>query len=231
MLPKGSLQEAIRKKTFEVSYALFRVSAVSQNRQFAETLDANAVSMVNGAGMFAYQHIQSLLESTAYLIRFGAEAGIIHSRNADLLLQEMGNLDSLLKQVPQESAQLPEADIAGIFSKAEIGHDSGKTVPAAKIDILRAKADLVAAKIMPSADKANIRQDQILEKIRQSGNVKIGDLQESFPSISERTLRYDLEYLIERGLLERIGSGKATSYQLKAASAGLISLPGPAVTP
>jgi len=217
MLAKGSLPDSIRKKAFEVSYALFRVAAVSQSRQFAETLETNAVAIVNGAGAFAYQHIESILESIAYLLRFGAEAGIIHPRNADLLLQEMGNLDSLLKQVSEESTHLPEADIAGIFSKP------ATTV---KADIVRAKADLVAAKAMPSGERTNTRQNQILERIRQSGNIKIGDLQESFPGISERTLRYDLEYLITTGLLERIGAGKATSYKMRAAAGEVISLPG-----
>jgi hypothetical protein len=66
------------------------------------------------------------------------------------------------------------------------------------------------------------RQKLILEKIRQSGNPPAGragcrlkDIQELLPDTSERTLRYDLQELVERRLVERIGSsGPSTYYQV-----------------
>jgi len=62
---------------------------------------------------------------------------------------------------------------------------------------------------------AEERQSSIYEKIRQSGNCRLKDIQELLPDISERTLRYDLQDLVERGLIERIGSsGPATYYQV-----------------
>jgi hypothetical protein len=60
---------------------------------------------------------------------------------------------------------------------------------------------------------SDIRQSEMLDLIRQSGNCRIKDLQEMFPRCSERTLRYDIESLIGRGLIERIGAGSATAYQ------------------
>ena len=60
---------------------------------------------------------------------------------------------------------------------------------------------------------SDIRQSEILDLIRQSGNCRMKDLQDMFPRCSERTLRYDIESLIGRGLIERIGAGSATSYQ------------------
>ena len=61
----------------------------------------------------------------------------------------------------------------------------------------------------------------IYELIRQfgkeSGNgCRMRDLQESFTGVSERTIRYDLEKLIEMGLIERAGqSGPSTFYRVK----------------
>jgi DeoR-like helix-turn-helix domain len=60
------------------------------------------------------------------------------------------------------------------------------------------------------------RQISILDKIRQSGNCKLREIQEILPDCSERTIRYDLEELIERNLVERIGGGgPAVFYRIR----------------
>jgi len=60
------------------------------------------------------------------------------------------------------------------------------------------------------------RQIAILDRIRQSGNCKLKEIQDILPDCSERTIRYDLEELIERNLVERIGSGgPAVSYRVR----------------
>jgi len=64
--------------------------------------------------------------------------------------------------------------------------------------------------------KSGNRQIAILDRIRQSGNCKLKEIQEILPDCSERTIRYDLEELIERNLVERIGSaGPAVSYRVR----------------
>ena len=95
--------------------------------------------------------------------------------------------------------------------------------------------------------KAVMRQSAILERIRQNNNLADGkagcrlrEFQELFPESSERTLRYDIESLIEQGLIERVGnSGPATYYRAKTELAAkslsngpALSLPnGPALSP
>ena len=64
--------------------------------------------------------------------------------------------------------------------------------------------------------RADVRQATILDRIRQSGNCRIKELQEALPGCSERTLRYDLQSLLERNLIERIGNGgPAVSYRMR----------------
>jgi hypothetical protein len=66
------------------------------------------------------------------------------------------------------------------------------------------------------AIKPGNRQIAILDKIRQSGNCKLKEIQDILPDCSERTIRYDLEELIERNLVERIGAGgPAVSYRIR----------------
>lgn len=80
--------------------------------------------------------------------------------------------------------------------------------------------------------RQSTRQSAIVDRIRQFGNPSSGgtglpagqagcrmkELQDAFPAVSERTLRYDLEKLVERGLIERVGpGGPATFYRAKEA--------------
>ena len=64
--------------------------------------------------------------------------------------------------------------------------------------------------------KSGMRQIAILDKIRQSGSCRMRDIQEILPDSSERTIRYDLEGLIERRLIERTGNGgPSVSYRMR----------------
>ncbi len=63
-----------------------------------------------------------------------------------------------------------------------------------------------------SGNSAIIRQSAILGKIRQSSYCRLKDVQDLIPNSSERTLRYDLQKLIERGEIERVGSGGPSSF-------------------
>lgn len=67
-----------------------------------------------------------------------------------------------------------------------------------------------------------IRQSAILEKIKHSsaevnGNgfikgCRMKDLIAEFPDVSERTLRYDLQRLLQHGAIDRLGNGGPASY-------------------
>ncbi len=64
--------------------------------------------------------------------------------------------------------------------------------------------------------KSGLRQMAILDKIRQSGSCRMRDIQEILPDSSERTIRYDLEGLIERKLIERTGNGgPSVAYRMR----------------
>ena len=61
----------------------------------------------------------------------------------------------------------------------------------------------------------NERQQAALEIARSQGRVTNGDLQERTPDVSAETIRRDLVDLVEKNLLLRIGSKRATYYILK----------------
>jgi len=59
---------------------------------------------------------------------------------------------------------------------------------------------------------AKIRQSTILDKIQEGGHFRLKDIHKLMPDLSERTLRYDLQRLVEDGFVERVGSGGPGSY-------------------
>ncbi|MDO8664055.1 MAG: hypothetical protein Q7K44_00665 [Candidatus Liptonbacteria bacterium] len=89
------------------------------------------------------------------------------------------------------------------------------------------------------ADKSETRQSAIIEKLGQTENLsaqaglpadkvgcRLNELQAIFPDVSERTLRYDLESLISRGLVERLGSRRNSFYKIKNGTNAVIELSG-----
>lgn len=61
----------------------------------------------------------------------------------------------------------------------------------------------------------NERQERALAFVRQHGRITNSDLQEMAPEVSPETIRRDLADLVEKNLLLRIGSKRATYYILK----------------
>jgi len=59
------------------------------------------------------------------------------------------------------------------------------------------------------------RQEKILAFLRENGRVQVGQLVQMFPEVTKRTLRRDFEYMLQKGLVERIGERNDTFYQIK----------------
>jgi len=93
------------------------------------------------------------------------------------------------------------------------------------LDSLKEKAEVLGDHKVVSLKRAisfDIRQrekgergEKILEVLRERGRIQVGELQKVFPQISKRTLRRDFNFLMEQGLVERVGERNDTFYQLK----------------
>jgi DNA-binding transcriptional ArsR family regulator len=145
------------------------------------------------------------------------------------------SLDSINKQIEilSENDQLAEDDEVMVETAQKPASEA--EVPEKKFGLkIERQSSVVGAEEIPAEDyKLNIfngetRQMAIYEAIRQfgkeSGNgCRMRDLQESFSGVSERTIRYDLEKLMEMGLIERAGqSGPGTYYRVKKISPSLV---------
>lgn len=67
----------------------------------------------------------------------------------------------------------------------------------------------------PEPDKLSERHKEILKIIKQKQEAQVGEIRESFPELSKRTLRRDLEYLLKQGYVERFGQWNQVSYRVR----------------
>jgi len=69
--------------------------------------------------------------------------------------------------------------------------------------------------ILEKKDAMAVRQEKILEFLKENGKTQVWQTKQIFPEVSKRTLRRDFESLLKQGKIERIGERNNTFYQLK----------------
>ncbi len=208
-MPDNSLSQFLSKKAYEISYAIFRVAASSKKRSFMEHLERQGLSFLASAVREDYAVAKEANVAIECLLRFGQDIGIVNPGNAQAIIEEIMAFNSAI--AGSEKVETPRVvNLENIFSKLPIIADDDENVGKETVN------EDVDKSGNHGAVKAAMRQSAILEKIRQSGNCRLKEIQGTLPGASERTVRYDLQNLLEQGLVERIGSGgPATFYRAK----------------
>src|SRR3989344_5771203 len=219
-MSKTPATDFARKKAFELGYALFRAAAIAKSRSFAETLETKATALLDSVVSQDYETARATIKHIEYFIRFGTDAGLLHLHNAEIIIKEGSILYAAIAGLP-EPAILQELNFDKFFSKSPL---QDKTSVSATIS---AKPVKVPAKPeLQEVDESNpaksaVRQSAIMDRLRQTENLpddkagcRFAELQELLPEVSERTLRYDLQSLADRGFIEKVG-GKPGFYRSK----------------
>ncbi len=221
----GNRQPAL-KKAYEISYAVFRIASRIGNVAFKEHLERQALSLLDAAAVENYAWVSIVSRAIEYLIRFGADVGFVHETNKEIILNELnaiavdvaGSLkpgmiepvslgDIFSGQEPLFKSVSKFSGNPGSRQSAKIGNEVALNNPA--IDPAKESGNTYAVDSMLGPET---RQSAILQKLRESGNCRMRDLQSILPDYSERTLRYDLQSLTEKNIIERIGSGGPAVY-------------------
>jgi len=216
----------ILTKAYEVAYALFRLATQMQEKDFAEQLRVSGTALLSAAAAEDYAAAERALRVMECLVKFGGDVAMIGTANVDVLMREIYALDAAVAE-RKTAVKTDEVNVAEIFSKPEIVSQAAEPVkePAQEPAPVRMHtesfrpAEYVAEKtadqtierpsqpaIRQTANDSAIRQSAILNRIRQSGNCRMKDIQDILPNTSERTIRYDLQTLLENSLIERIGN-------------------------
>lgn len=135
-----------------------------------------------------------------------------YSRNEAIVavLSDMGYIERLGYGIDRMIAAMQEAGLPEpLFEETSAGF---------KVTLRSASADIVST--APQAQQwghsfLNERQEAALAHIRQHGRITNGDLADLYPDVHAETIRRDLADLVERNMLLRIGTKRATYYILK----------------
>ena len=211
MLESGK-ERFILTKSYEIAYALFRIAATMlQEKDFSERLRTAGAGFLEASAVQDYAAVRKSLQAAECLVKFAGDLNLMGSANADTLLREVYVLDAAVIE-RMHAAKVHEIDLTEIFSKSEwtptvtaMNEEEGDT--AKNDNAATAEPDMPIATNSVGFIKAEIRQSAIMDKIRQSGNCRMKDLQDVLPGCSERTIRYDLQSLLEQSMIERIGNG------------------------
>jgi predicted ATPase len=192
----------VHQKAHEISYAIVRIVPYVRRQEFRKRIERLAFQLLEDASAENFESAIKTSASLIALINLGKAIYEIEPMNAKVLIGELYLINSAMRQtigLEEVAEDLP--DLKSFFSKVPV--------------VVEDQSDhSIANNGNGNGIAGAMRQSAILEKIRQSENQKIQvkDLTTSFPEVSERTMRYDLQKLCSQGVLERVGNGGPGSY-------------------
>ena len=229
VMAKNIQEEFLYKKTYEFSYATLMLASSAKNKDIAVLLESKAVSLLDSVLIADYSKTKDIIHSIISLAGIMVDGGLLHPINREVLIKESENIYLAMEALPVLSKKeiLPDLNLNKVFSKSNLPIKRQIADKPAKQQVQSEIADKNIADEIADRNyneaglfKSEMRQSAIINKLQEKGNLpgrqagcRLNELQELFPDISERTLRYDIESLISRGLVERVGSRRNSVYQ------------------
>lgn len=198
------------RKAFEIAYAAYRLSAYHKNKTIAGFMEQDALALMHS--VFEEDFIDARLKIRAleYTVRLGVDTGIINGNAGNMLIAELSGLQTAISKFNPGN----EIDVRAIFKRQAIVQNrvSSRDVPRSDAKFPAIGID-TNGKIENGIDaKGKERQEAIVNFIRQNGNCRLKDIQEGMAGVSERTIRYDMQRLVEKKVIERVGGGGPFSF-------------------
>ncbi|MBI4085388.1 MAG: hypothetical protein HY432_02715 [Candidatus Liptonbacteria bacterium] len=231
-MTKSIQEDFLYKKTYEFAYATLSIASSAKSKEIAGLLESKAFFLLDSVLTSDYERTGIISSSIISLVGLMVDGGILNPINREVLMRESENVTLAIRAVPKKGI-LPDLNLGKVFSKSglpnkkQIANTSPKTADLSEIDqktVSEISDKSFSDKI---SDKSESRQLAIVEKLREMENCRLNELQSVFTEVSDRTLRYDLESLILKGTVERVGSRKNSIYRLTAKESGIIELPAP----
>lgn len=215
--------EFLKQKAREICYALVKVSFYVKRpelkhrmeRSAFELLENTAFASTDAADKVMVQAVFKNVAALDSLIRVGHSLYEVEPVNATILIKELNTFNSAIRQFGNVDQELPKLE--SLFTAMPMQQPLPVVLPETNFEIADHSHNGNGNGNGSGVNMA-IRQSAVMDKIK-SGNgngCRLKDLISEFPYVSERTLRYDLQRLTERGIVERIGNGgPATYYKMK----------------
>jgi hypothetical protein len=205
-VPQGTAPLGMTRDTISAN----QTSEVKQSVELAASQFGNIESLISAA-------VQSSQPITEPVIP--AEAGIQSS--SDLTLrQSQGETtssisDLLSAYIKPTSANTP-APVIPALRQAQDESPAGIQSPVARQSIPTTPTNNMVRPVATTSPSAGSWQHVILQKVKELNQTTTKELTSNFPEISERTVRFYLQKLVDNGQIDRIGStGPGAAYRAK----------------
>lgn len=211
------------QKAHDIAFATFRVAALVGHRKLREELQNSAVELavnyeaVANPALAKSATVISILER---LITLGESIKEIGPISARVLKRELGNLQTAIKeanaaiQVATSGKKEPqEANLDDIFGSSGNLNGNPPAGGEAKKSEETKEANTASLEATKEAlSSVSERQMAILESIRQNEFCRLRNIVDDVDGVSPRTIRNDIQDLINMGLVRRVGNGGPASY-------------------
>lgn len=195
-MPNSREAERIAEHAHDISFAVFRVARLMKHRELRSEVE-------NASIVFVRDLTEDAASALERLIRLSESVGEMNKINADVLHSEIRKFNSAIRQFHSAIAELSiQADISDLFGNGD-GNSTRELMISddAIADKMRAKRVREVQSMSPET-----RQSSVLEFIRQfPDGCRMKDISGEFEGVSERTIRADIQKLVDDGFVERDG--------------------------
>ena len=198
----------ISQKAHDISFAVFRVATLVKSHKLRKELEDSAIDLVSKyEEVFDRRsqfYIPNIVDRLERLVMLAESVGEMKSVNAVVLKRELNNLQTAITAHTTQSDSLetakPDVDISSMFplNGNTIGNDSS--------------GESGSQSPIGNSSEITVRQMAIMRCIREPQFCRLRNVMEAMPNVSERTIRNDIQGLIEKDMVRRIGGGGPSSY-------------------
>ena len=168
----------------------------TQFRHLVNQILNDFILVSNGFKILREQALRNISVLQGYLVE--ARNKKLISRDEFLLLkQEYCKISEYFKK-PLQQVEKDQPEKEKVLKKNSSPKEKKKQIPQNNINL----------------DNLNQRQKKILDILSDRENVQVWQLKELFSEVSKRTLRRDLESLVEKNMIKRQGEWNEISYML-----------------
>lgn len=190
------------QKAHDIAFAVFRVATLIRNHKLRRELEDAAIEFLNKFdNEVLHLGLPTVFDKLERFILLSKSIKEMKDVNADVLSREINRLRNSLQDNPAKtSGNRDEINLENDFSGSADDAIMSQLPLAVQTSDSEPKGELTS------------RQERILGNIRNTQFCRLRDLMAALPDVSERTIRNDIQVLIGRSLIKRVGNGGPSSY-------------------
>lgn len=215
----------IFKKTEKITAALYLVSGLLKDDEPLKWelrdrgMDLISSSFTASSSMPGDKNavIQSIFSSaleTMSLLNVAKVSNLISEMNHKLLVREIDNILSLLRDQLAKNAEKAGYVLSEAFFKTPSLYTTGFK-PADRKDAPEAISDNVTRAQPKNDEKRTGRQENIITILKGQSNLTIKDFSKVITDCSEKTIQRELLDLVQKGVIKKEGERRWSRYSLK----------------